>query len=76
MDLKARQLSTTAASTENRQTIAEFAGVSEGLVRLQGYEGRRAFSLLISEASGQGTFVSAGEGRALSAFTACTPLED
>jgi hypothetical protein len=45
-----------------------------GQIVLQGHEQGRAFSLVISETSGQASFASAGEARGVVVFAACTPL--
>ncbi len=75
IDVAAGRLGTTAASGENRSTVAQTVVRNSGHLLLQGMESGRAFSLVIDEISGEGTFASAAEGRGVIAFAACTPLQ-
>jgi hypothetical protein len=73
IDLDKKKLSTTAASGENRSTPITTVVRGDGMVFLQGVEGGRAFSFVITEATG---FLSVGvatEGMGLSVFGGCTP---
>jgi hypothetical protein len=74
VDVKGRELSTTRASGESRKTTIQTAQRENGQIVLQGYEQGRAFSLVIDEASGEGSFAAAAESRGMVVFTACTPL--
>jgi hypothetical protein len=74
LDAKARRLSTTAASGEERQTVADSLQRTDGRLLLQGHEQGRAFSLMVDEAAGEATFASAAVGRGVVVFAACTPL--
>ena len=76
VDVKARTLSTTAASGENRQTRVTSVERPDGQLVLQGYDNGRAFSLLIPELSGMATFASVGEERSVVVFAACTPIAE
>lgn len=76
VDLEAKRLSTTAASGENRTTPIENVSRRDGLIVLQGFEMGRAFSWVISEQTGQVTAAIASEGRAVSVFGSCTPIDD
>lgn len=75
IDARAGKLMTTAASGENRETVARTNERADGQLLLQGMEAGRAFSLVIHEASGEASFASAADGRGLVAFAACTPLD-
>jgi len=73
IDLDAKKLRTTAASGENRSTPIATIVRDNGLIFLQGVEGGRAFSFVITEETG---FLSVGvatEGMALAVFGGCTP---
>ena len=73
IDLDEKKLSTTAASGENRSTPVTTVVRDNGLIFLQGVEGGRAFSFVITEDTG---FLSVGvatEGMALAVFGGCTP---
>lgn len=74
VDVKGKELSTTAASGENRRTPAQMVHRAEGQIILQGYEGGRAFSLVIQESTGRASFASAADARAVMVFAACTPM--
>ena len=74
VDVKARTLSTTAASGENRQTRVTSVESPDGQLVLQGYDNGRAFSLLIPELSGMASFASVGDERSVVVFAACTPI--
>ena len=72
VDLAAKRLSTTKASGENRSTPIEYLKRADGLIVLQGFEQGRAFSFVISEATGMLSVAVAREGRAVVVFGACT----
>jgi len=74
VDLKKKELATTAASGENRRTPAETVRRVGQDIFLQGYEAGRAFSLLIQETTGQASFASVAEERSAVVFAACTPM--
>jgi hypothetical protein len=48
---------------------------SNGMILLQGVQGERAFSWLISEATGEGTLTVSSLAAGLTVFTVCTPIE-
>ena len=73
VDLAHRLLSTTPASGENRQTRFENLRREDGSIVLQGVERGRAFSIMISEASGKLTASVAREDLGVVVFGACTP---
>jgi len=73
IDLDGKKLSTTEASGQNRSTPIKAIVREDGLIFLQGVEGGRAFSFVITEETG---FLSVGvatEGMAVAAFGGCTP---
>jgi len=72
VDLAAKRLSTTKASGENRSTPIEYLKRTGGVIVLQGFEGGRAFSFVISEATGMLSAAVAAEGKAVVVFGACT----
>ena len=74
VDLEARRLSTTAASGENRETEIQHLRRSDGVIVFHGYEMGRAFSWVISEATGRVTAAVAADGASVSVFGACTPV--
>ena len=75
VDLGTKHLRTTAASELNRATPINHVDRRDGAMVLQGFEMGRAFSWIITEATGQVTVAVAFEGAAVSVFGSCTPLE-
>ena len=73
-DLDAKRLSTTKASGQDRQTTIGHFSRQDGTIVLQGFEMGRAFSLVITEATGRLAAAIAAEGRAVAVFGACTPM--
>ena len=73
LDARSGKLATTAASGQNRETVAPSVYRSDGELILQGVEAGRAFSLYVDEASGDATFASASDGHSVTVFAACTP---
>ncbi len=74
MDFKGKMMSTTKASGENRSTPMKILERENGLVFIQGVEGGRAFSLVISESTGMLSVAVARDGKNVSVFGACTPI--
>ena len=74
VDLEAKQLSTTKASSQNRVTPIEHVKRQDGNIFLQGFEMGRAFSWVIDEETGQLTVAVAFEGISVAVFGACTPI--
>jgi hypothetical protein len=74
VDLDAKRLSTTQASSQNRTTAIEHVTRREGAIILQGFENGRAFSFAITEQTGRVAVAVATEGRAVAVFGSCTPL--
>ncbi|HYV20896.1 MAG TPA: hypothetical protein VFC25_17920 [Verrucomicrobiae bacterium] len=72
VDMVAKRLSTTKASGENRSTPIEYLKRTGGVIVLQGFEGGRAFSFVISEGTGMLSAAVAAEGKAVVVFGACT----
>lgn len=73
VDLDKKTLSTTPASGENRSTPIKSVERQNGLIILQGSEKGRAFSWVITEATGMATVAVARNGVAVAVFGACTP---
>jgi hypothetical protein len=74
VDLKKKELATTEASGENRKTPILNIMKEEGQTVLQGFEGGRAFSIVLHEADGFASIALALDGLTISVFGACTPL--
>jgi len=74
VDLKAKQLRTTAASGQNRVTPIEHLDSEEGMIALQGFENGRGFTFVINQETGLATVAIATNGMAVIVFGACTPL--
>jgi len=74
VDLAGKRLSTTRASGENRVTPITHLTREGGLIVLQGYENARAFSFVITEATGRASVAIATDGKAVAVFGACTPM--
>lgn len=75
IDLKRRTVSTTRSSGLDRST--EFATVerTDGLIQLQGFEGRRAFSFVINEPTGRMTASISLDGMSIAVFGGCTDAD-
>ena len=69
-----KTLSTTKASGENRSTPFRTFLREDGQVYLQGVEGGRAFSFVITEATGMASIAVAREDLTVSVFGMCTPM--
>jgi hypothetical protein len=74
IDLAGKTLSTTKASGENRSTPIRTLLREDGNIYLQGVEGGRAFSFVITEATGMASIAVAREDVTVSVFGVCTPL--
>jgi len=74
IDLKAKRMSTTKASGEDRSTPMRTVEREDGVIYIQGIEGGRAFSFVISESTGALYVAVARDGKSVSIFGACTPL--
>lgn len=74
IDLASKRMSTTKASGENRSTPIEHLRREGGTIVLQGFERGRAFSFVITEATGALAVAVAAEDKAVAVFGACTPL--
>ena len=76
IDLKAKTVSTTKASGQNRSSPIGNLVRDGGLIVLQGLENGRAFSFEIDEHNGMASMAVARDGLVVSAFGVCTPLPD
>lgn len=74
VDFDAKRLSSTTASGLNRTTPINHVDRQDGTIVLQGFEMGRAFSWVITEATGQVTVAVAFEGASVAVFGSCTPL--
>lgn len=72
IDTKAKKISTTRASGENRSTSFTSFSRTEGAIFLQGMESGRAFSFVIDEATGRMTVAVSRDGMTVTVFGACT----
>ena len=73
VDLKKKTLATTRASGEDRSTPIQSQSRTAGYIYLQGVENGRSFSMVISENTGDLTFVVAADGETATMFGDCTP---
>ena len=73
VDLKKKTLATTRASGEGRLTPIQNQSREAGYIYLQGVENGRSFSMVISENTGDLTFVVATDGETATTFGSCTP---
>lgn len=73
VDLKRKTLATTQASGEDRSTPIRNIFREADYVYLQGVEGGRSFSMVISETTGDLTLVVAADGETAAMFGNCTP---
>ncbi len=73
VDLKRKTLATTRASGEDRSTPIQSITRDAGNIYLQGVENGRSFSMVISENTGDLTFVVAADGETATMFGDCTP---
>ena len=74
LNLKDKTVSTTKASGENRTTPIRALLREDGLIILQGVEGGRAFSFVITEKTGLLSAAVARDRQTVSVFGACTPM--
>ena len=72
IDTKARKISTTRASGEDRSTAFTSFSRADGVVFFQGMESGRAFSFVIDEATGRMTVAVSRDGMTVTVFGACT----
>ena len=72
IDTKAKTVSTTKASGQNRSTPFSSVIRSDGVIFLQGLESQRAFSFVIEEASGHMTVAIVRDGLSVTVFGVCT----
>jgi hypothetical protein len=72
VDLKRKTLATTKASGEGRSTPIQSQSRASGYIYLQGVENGRAYSMVISESTGNLTFVIATDGETAAMFGDCT----
>jgi|SRR5687768_15530884 len=75
LDLRGKRLQTTAASNEQRETPLQNVQRGNGTISIQGSQGERLFSWLITETSGEGTLSVAGHGQSVTVFTVCTAVD-
>lgn len=75
IDTKAKTVSTTKASGQNRSSPFTSVERSDGVIYLQGLEGQRAFSFVIEEASGHMTVDIARDGLSVTVFGVCTDAD-
>jgi hypothetical protein len=73
VDLKRDTLATTKASGEDRSTPIQSKSRDGGYIYLQGVENGRSFNMVISENSGDLTFVVVTDGETATMFGDCTP---
>jgi len=72
IDLKKKSISTTKASEGKRATTFSKPIKEDGKIFFQGFEGGRAFSFVVHEATGYMSAAVARDGMVISVFGACT----
>lgn len=75
VDLRAKLAVSTETAPVERETEIQTVERANGTIVLQGMQGDRAFSWLITESSGEGTLTVSAPGQGLTVFTNCTPIE-
>jgi hypothetical protein len=75
LDLRVKRIQTTAGSNDQRETPLQSVQRNNGTILIQGTQGERAFSWLITETSGEGTLSVAGVGQGVTVFTVCTAVD-
>ena len=75
VDLKTKSISTTKASDRERSTTFSNPIKEDGKIVFQGFEGGRAFSFVIHEATGYMSVAVTRDGMVVSAFGACTDTD-
>ena len=76
VDLDEGTAVTTGPESERRTTEIESVARPAGQIVLQGKQGARAFSWLITEATGEGTLTVSTASAGITIFTICTPMEE
>jgi hypothetical protein len=74
VDFAKKTLSTTAASTAQRQTPIAYISRDQDSIFLQGTENGRSFSFVIDKATGRVSIAIAANGFTVSVFGECTPM--
>ncbi len=73
VDLDNETLSTTDSFSEDRSTVVDHLSRLAGLIFLQGVQGENAFSIVITEITGDISIAIATEGQTATSFGGCTP---
>lgn len=74
VDLGRQELMTTAASGQNRSSALQSLTRTEGQIVLHSFQGGRALSMVIDEASGGVSAAIVFDGVTIGVFGACTPV--
>jgi len=75
IDVDEKTISTTEASEQDRSTVLSSVLKSDGLIHLQGFEGGRAFGIVINEVTGHMTAAVLRDGLSVSVFGVCTDTD-
>jgi len=73
LDLRGKVMKSTDAAKDPRQTPIARLEREDGLIILQGSQNQRAFSWIMSEATGEGTIMINEFNVGITVFTVCTP---
>ena len=73
VDLDNAIIATTDSFGEDRSTVIEHLNRLNGLIFLQGVQGENAFSIVITEITGDMSFAVVTDGQTATSFGACTP---
>jgi hypothetical protein len=75
LDIRGKHVTSTPARGEAQQTRFSMIERANGFIVLQGNDGERPFSWLITEATGEGTLTLSSPRAGLTVFTVCAPFE-
>jgi hypothetical protein len=75
LDLATKRILTTEASGQAGETPIRTVDRANGIILLQGVQNERAFSWLITEATGEGTLTVSAAAAGLTVFTVCTAID-
>jgi len=75
LDIRAKHVISTQPRGEAQRTPISRIERANGFIVLQGIDGERPFSWLITEATGEGTMTLSSPRAGLTVFTVCMPIE-
>jgi len=75
LDIRGKHVTSSPPGGEVQRTPITTIQRTNGLILLQGVDGDRPFSWLITEATGEGTMTMSSPQAGITVFTVCAPLE-